>query len=200
MSAAPECIAGQVFYLADYQPLALEAWVDAFAVALGASRIPTILLWVALLGYRVGDLLNILGRDRAESFFATFENELLANADFHSRREAHGAIVEFIKTWYNVERRHSTLGYVSPVQYEQQLCQMARAARPTTTAIPMTTGRTLDRHEPASLAYHDDFSADKLLAEVIASARAAGECIQTHVGAKAEIKGDRSPATRFPPK
>ena len=35
----------------------------------------------------------------------------------------------------------------------------------------MTTGRTLDRRDAASLAYHDDFSADKLLAEVIGSAR-----------------------------
>jgi putative transposase len=64
----------------------------------------------------------------AESCFATLEHELLADADFHSHREAHGAIFEFIETWYNVEWRHSTLGYLSPMQYEQQLRQMARAA------------------------------------------------------------------------
>jgi transposase InsO family protein len=64
----------------------------------------------------------------AESFFATLEHELLAGADFHSRREAHHAIFEFIEVWYNRERRHSTLGYISPVQYEMRLRQGARAA------------------------------------------------------------------------
>jgi transposase InsO family protein len=64
----------------------------------------------------------------AESFFATLEHELLADADFMTPREAHAAVAAFIDTWYNPERRHSTLGYVSPVQYEQQLRQLARAA------------------------------------------------------------------------
>ncbi len=53
----------------------------------------------------------------------------------------------------------------------------------------MTTGRTLDRRDPASLAYHEDFSADKLLAEVIASTRAEGECIQTHAGRESRNQG-----------
>lgn len=64
----------------------------------------------------------------AESFFATLEHELLADADFHTRREAHAAVAAFIESWYNGERRHSTLGYVSPMQYERQLAQSARAA------------------------------------------------------------------------
>jgi transposase InsO family protein len=64
----------------------------------------------------------------AESFFATLEHELLAVADFGSRREAHGAIVEFIEVWYNRERRHSTIDFISAVQYEARLAQTARAA------------------------------------------------------------------------
>ena len=65
----------------------------------------------------------------AESFFSTLEHELLADRDFHSRYEAQRAIFEFIEVWYNRERRHSTLSYVSPVQYERQLGQsVARAA------------------------------------------------------------------------
>jgi len=59
----------------------------------------------------------------AESFFATLEHELLAGAEFHSHREAHAAILAFIEGWYFVERRHSTLEYLSPVQYEQQLVE-----------------------------------------------------------------------------
>jgi len=57
----------------------------------------------------------------AESFFATLEHELLAESDFPSRHAARRAIFEFIEVWYNRERRHSSLGYVSPTEYEQRL-------------------------------------------------------------------------------
>lgn len=56
----------------------------------------------------------------AESFFATLEHELLAHADFHSHDVARRAIFEFIEVWYNRQRRHSSLNYLSPVQYEAQ--------------------------------------------------------------------------------
>ncbi len=56
----------------------------------------------------------------AESFFATLEHELLADADFPSREAARRAIFERIEVWYNRERRHSSLGYLSPVAYEAQ--------------------------------------------------------------------------------
>lgn len=64
----------------------------------------------------------------AESFFATLEHELLADADFPSRRDARRAIFEFIEVWYNRQRRHSSLGYVSPAEYEQNLKQRQQAA------------------------------------------------------------------------
>jgi putative transposase len=57
----------------------------------------------------------------AEGFFATLEHELLAEADFPSRQAARRAIFEFIEVWYNRERRHSSLGYVSPAEYEERL-------------------------------------------------------------------------------
>jgi putative transposase len=68
------------------------------------------------------------GNSVAESFFATLEHELLAEADFGSRDAARRAIFEFIEVWYNGERRHSSLGYISPAQYERQLSRSARAA------------------------------------------------------------------------
>ena len=49
------------------------------------------------------------------------EHELLADADFPSRQAARRASFEFIESWYNRERRHSRLGYVSPAEYEQRL-------------------------------------------------------------------------------
>ena len=57
----------------------------------------------------------------AESFFATLELELIARRTWHTHAEARRAIFTYIETWYNRRRRHSTLGYLSPVAYEQQL-------------------------------------------------------------------------------
>ena len=56
----------------------------------------------------------------AESFFATLEHELIAVHDWQTRDAARRAIFRYIVEWYNRERRHSTLGYVSPMQYEAQ--------------------------------------------------------------------------------
>ena len=65
----------------------------------------------------------------AESFFATLEHELLADADFATRADARQALFAFIEAWYNRQRRHSSLGYLSPVEYEQHLrAHPARAA------------------------------------------------------------------------
>jgi putative transposase len=57
----------------------------------------------------------------AESFFATLEFELIARYPWQTRDDARRAIFAYIETWYNRRRRHSTLGNVSPAQYEQHL-------------------------------------------------------------------------------
>ena len=57
----------------------------------------------------------------AESFFSTLELELIVHHDWLTRDAARRAIFRYIETWYNRERRHSTLHYLSPVQYEKQL-------------------------------------------------------------------------------
>ncbi len=55
----------------------------------------------------------------AESFFATLKKELVyRGAPWPSRSELTSAIFEWIEVFYNRERRHSTLGYLSPEQYE----------------------------------------------------------------------------------
>lgn len=55
----------------------------------------------------------------AESFFATLEKEVLARTNFETHDQARIAIFEFIETWYNTERLHSTLAYHSPATFEQ---------------------------------------------------------------------------------
>ena len=54
-----------------------------------------------------------------ESFFATLECELLDRQKFKSKAEARIAIFSFIEGWYNPARRHSALGYRSPITYER---------------------------------------------------------------------------------
>jgi putative transposase len=54
-----------------------------------------------------------------ESFFATLECELLADRRFRTQAEARMAVFEFIEGWYNPRRRHSALGYLSPINFER---------------------------------------------------------------------------------
>ena len=56
-----------------------------------------------------------------ESFFSTLTKELLGDRPFRTRAQASREIFEFIEVWYNRQRRHSSLGYRSPVDYETQL-------------------------------------------------------------------------------
>jgi putative transposase len=55
-----------------------------------------------------------------ESFSATLECELLDRRRFRSQAEARMAIFRFIEGWYNPSRRHSGLGYLSPMDYEKR--------------------------------------------------------------------------------
>ncbi len=55
-----------------------------------------------------------------ESFWGTIKTELLYRHVWPSRHDAEMAIFEWIEGWYNRERLHSSLGYLSPQQYEQQ--------------------------------------------------------------------------------
>jgi putative transposase len=57
----------------------------------------------------------------AESFFATLKTELVHDARWRTRAQATDAIADFIECWYNRQRRHSSLGYLSPVEYELKL-------------------------------------------------------------------------------
>ena len=55
-----------------------------------------------------------------ESFFATLKKDLIHRRPWPTVREARQAVAEYIEVFYNRKRKHSTLGYVSPVVYEKQ--------------------------------------------------------------------------------
>ena len=75
-----------------------------------------------------------------ESFFATLECELLERRRFKTQAEARMATFDFIEGWYNPRRRHSALGYQSPIDYERfygdDANQTLRCAAATRTAGP----------------------------------------------------------------
>jgi len=58
-----------------------------------------------------------------ESFFATLTKKLLIDGLFTTRAEASRAVFEFIEIWYNRQRRHSALGYRTPVECEATSAQ-----------------------------------------------------------------------------
>jgi putative transposase len=55
-----------------------------------------------------------------ESFFASLKKELIRRRSWPTRRDAQTAIFHWIEAWYNRRRLHSTLGYSSPIQYEER--------------------------------------------------------------------------------
>ena len=54
----------------------------------------------------------------AESFFSTLKRECVHRQLLRTRKEARTVIFEYIEVFYNRERLHSTLGYLSPVAFE----------------------------------------------------------------------------------
>lgn len=54
-----------------------------------------------------------------ESFFATLECELLDRVPLHTIPEGRQAVFVFLEGWYNPHRRHSSIDYLSPIQYER---------------------------------------------------------------------------------
>jgi transposase InsO family protein len=62
----------------------------------------------------------------AESFFATLKIELDHAGAWRTRADAHRAVFDYIELFYNGTRRHSTLGYLSPLAFERQWQQTAQ--------------------------------------------------------------------------
>jgi putative transposase len=56
----------------------------------------------------------------AESFFASLKSELVYRSRWRTKAEARSAVFEYIEMFYNRRRRHSALGYLSPVEFEQR--------------------------------------------------------------------------------
>lgn len=56
----------------------------------------------------------------AESFFGTLKNELVYHEDYRTRAQAKQSLFEYIEVFYNRQRRHASLDYRTPVDFEKQ--------------------------------------------------------------------------------
>ena len=64
----------------------------------------------------------------AESFFKTLKSEMINHVNFETRQQAKLATFEYIEGWYNRRRKHSTLDYQTPLQYESYFFTSSMAA------------------------------------------------------------------------
>lgn len=71
-----------------------------------------------------------------ESFFATLECELLDRHSFRTHAEARMAVFDFIEGWHNTSRRHSGIGYLSPINYERTYEQSLKTTSPKPSTKP----------------------------------------------------------------
>jgi putative transposase len=70
------------------------------------------------IGVSMGSKGDCFDNSVAESFFATLKKELVHRRSWQTRRELQSAVFDYIETFYNRERRHSTLDYLSPREFE----------------------------------------------------------------------------------
>jgi putative transposase len=63
-----------------------------------------------------------------ETFHASLKKERIYRQSWPTRAAARAAIFEYIEGWYNPRRRHSTLGYLSPSEFERQHTELAQPA------------------------------------------------------------------------
>jgi transposase InsO family protein len=73
---------------------------------------------------RKGDCLD---NALAESFCATLKRELMSEAGWPTKAEARGAVFEWIAVYYNRQRRHNSIGYRTPVEFETSKAQLTAA-------------------------------------------------------------------------
>jgi putative transposase len=71
---------------------------------------------------------SALDNAMAESFVSTLKAELVSRVDFPTRQAARTAIFDYLETFYNTRRLHSSLGYRSPAEFEEDRIREANLA------------------------------------------------------------------------
>ena len=64
---------------------------------------------------------NVWDNAAMESFFSSLKTERIDRKVYRSRDEARADVFDYIERFYNPIRRHSTIGYLSPVEFERKV-------------------------------------------------------------------------------
>jgi putative transposase len=64
---------------------------------------------------------NVWDNAAMESFFSSLKTERIGRKVYRSRDAARADVFDYIERFYNMIRRHSTIGYVSPVEFERKV-------------------------------------------------------------------------------
>ncbi len=113
-------------YTEEYKQEALELWrasgrsAAKVAAELGI-RPPLLYRWASLERGPNGPKAEHKPRRSVESFWSTLKYELVYHHRFATRAEARTAIFDYIETFYNRTRLHSSLANLSPINYEAKL-------------------------------------------------------------------------------
>jgi putative transposase len=104
-----------------------------------------------LMGVRpsMGSVGDAYDNAMAESFFASLECELIDRRSFRSKAEARLALFTYIEGWYNPRRRHSALGYRSPLDFERAHPALPTAGARVASAAPAVDKARTELIEPA---------------------------------------------------
>ena len=63
---------------------------------------------------------NVWDNAAMESFFSSLKTERIARKTYRTRDQAKADVFDYIERFYNPTRRHSTLGYLSPMEFEKK--------------------------------------------------------------------------------
>ncbi|SKA29802.1 Integrase core domain-containing protein, partial [Enhydrobacter aerosaccus] len=64
---------------------------------------------------------NVWDNAAMESFFSSLKTERTARKTYRTRNEARADVFDYIERFYNAARRHSTIGYLSPLEFERKV-------------------------------------------------------------------------------
>jgi putative transposase len=82
-----------------------------------------------------------------ETFFSSLKTERIARKTYRTRNQAKAAVFDYIARFYNPTRRHSTLGYLSPIGFERQADAAKACVHQTGSSSP---GQRSQRRQPGS--------------------------------------------------
>jgi putative transposase len=63
---------------------------------------------------------NVWDNAAMESFFSSLNTERIARKVYRTRNESRADVFDYIERLYNIKRRHSTIGYLSPMEFEMK--------------------------------------------------------------------------------